>query len=217
MPMHPYVIRQGDHLARLAAERGFDPVKVWNDSANEGLRAVRASPQVLAPGDVLYIPEPKPRTPMAVTVGASNRFKMTVPRATIRVSFARHGRRHANAAFRVDGFRGAPIEGTTTAEGLAEFDLPLDVRAATLTLVEARLVYRLRVGGLDPASEASGARSRLRHLGYLPTHGHAPSSAEDSANELTRALRAFQIDHGLEPTGQLDSATQAALAEAHDV
>ena len=56
MEMRPYVVRQGEHLAGIAARYGFDPQPVWEHEANSELREQRRDPQILAPGDLLYIP-----------------------------------------------------------------------------------------------------------------------------------------------------------------
>ena len=52
-----YVIRQGDYLAKLAHRFGFDAGTVWGDPRNSELRSLRGDPNVLHPGDVLWIPE----------------------------------------------------------------------------------------------------------------------------------------------------------------
>ena len=55
--MQPYVIRQGDFLAKLAHRFGFDADTVWNDAANTKLGDARTDPNILAPTDILYIPD----------------------------------------------------------------------------------------------------------------------------------------------------------------
>ena len=61
MTMRPYVVRQGDYLTGLADRHGFDPKQVWEDQRNAELRAERPSPEVLAPGDIVFLPEHPPR------------------------------------------------------------------------------------------------------------------------------------------------------------
>jgi hypothetical protein len=61
--MYPYVIKQGDYLAKIAHRFGFDAIAVWNDETNATLRTVRPNPNILYPGDVLYVPGPSARPP----------------------------------------------------------------------------------------------------------------------------------------------------------
>ncbi len=56
--MQPYVIRQGDFLLKLAHKFGFDADSVWSDPSNSALRTLRSDPNILSPGDILYIPTP---------------------------------------------------------------------------------------------------------------------------------------------------------------
>ena len=71
---------------------------------------------------------------------------------------------------------------------------------------------------MDPIDEPSGVRKRLRHLGYHcdPLRPEGPDSPEEALAALDRsAIQAFQQDHQIAPTGEIDDATRAALVEAH--
>src|SRR5271170_2524306 len=53
-----YTVRQGDHVTRIALSWGFcDWSPVWNAPENADLRSKRTSPDVLMPGDRLYVPD----------------------------------------------------------------------------------------------------------------------------------------------------------------
>jgi hypothetical protein len=67
----------------------------------------------------------------------------------------------------------------------------------------------VRVGGLDPIEERSGVVQRLSNLGYLPKTPEVPAAY------VAQALRRFQRDHDLEPTGELDAKTKDALEKEH--
>ncbi|MCA9625274.1 MAG: hypothetical protein KC731_39900, partial [Myxococcales bacterium] len=79
------MIRQGDFVARLAQRFGFDADEVWNDESNRELREQRESPNVLAPGDVLHIPEESERSGAGLSKGASNRYRGTLASTSVRV------------------------------------------------------------------------------------------------------------------------------------
>jgi shikimate kinase len=69
----------------------------------------------------------------------------------------------------------------------------------------------VRIGDLDPLEETSGVRMRLEHLRYLTLL----DDRDVESWELARAIVAFQLDAGIEPTGSLDDATRSALRAAH--
>ena len=73
------------------------------------------------------------------------------------------------------------------------------------------IIYTFDLRHLDPTSEISGLQGRLRHLGY-PV-GPADGTLDPRGEE---ALRAFQSEHGLDVTGELDQATQDKLRERAD-
>ncbi|MFT3765689.1 MAG: peptidoglycan-binding domain-containing protein [Minicystis sp.] len=129
----------------------------------------------------------------------------------------------ANARFRVEG-SALPTDGTTDGDGKVELTVAAHVTELELSFPELDRSFTVRVGHMDPVDEMSGVRSRLMHLGYLLPH---PSEIlavprelyqgleDDATARLERALRAFQQDKGLAPTGALDDATRAALTDAH--
>jgi len=50
-------IRQGDCLFNIASDRGFLWQTIWNHPENVALRSLRRDPNILKPGDLLYIPD----------------------------------------------------------------------------------------------------------------------------------------------------------------
>lgn len=76
-------------------------------------------------------------------------------------------------------------------------------------------IYRFDLRQMDPCSELSGAQARLHLLGYWL--GGGVNRIDGVLDGPTReALSAFQHDHELEVTGELDDATQAKLTEFTD-
>ena len=83
MPDH--VVRQGECLSSIAHANGFaKPLDIWNDPHNAGLREKRHDPNVLHPGDVLWIPEKTPKTEHKPS-GQSHAFKAKVIEKAIRL------------------------------------------------------------------------------------------------------------------------------------
>ena len=107
---------------------------------------------------------------------------------------------------------GMKVEGTTDGDGCVECDIPKEADSADITLWlgerptgETRQ-YVVRIAPLPPASEPAGAKLRLKNLGYLQGSTDGPLDERTS-----RAIRTFQADHDLDPTGELDPKTQGEL------
>ena len=93
--MQPYVIRQGDYLAKLAHRFGFDADAVWNDPSNADLRELRPNPDILWPTDVLSIPEDSDNPPPQheLVLGTTNTFTSYVPTIPVSLRFTDEGLR----------------------------------------------------------------------------------------------------------------------------
>lgn len=214
--MKPYVVKQGEFLAKLAFTLGFDADEVWNDGKNADLKTLRKTGDVLRPGDILYVPE-EPRKKLPFTKETKNAYQARIPTVKVEVVLtAPGGKPLVGEPYVVKGL-GDETEKTTAGDGKVSFSAPIHVRQVEVTLTKRKQTLQVAVGDLDPAAEPSGARMRLEHLGfYAPTFagGDAPyASREDAA--LAAALAAFQIAKGLVKTGKLDEGTIAALVDAH--
>ncbi len=112
---------------------------------------------------------------------------------------------------------GRACEGTTSADGSVEQQVPKATQAVQVTVwidsypTGRRLSWTIRVvEAIPPSGSLSGAMERLRNLGY------EPGADEQKMDGPTRkALAAFQRDHDLEETGELDATTSAKLEERH--
>lgn len=106
---------------------------------------------------------------------------------------------------------GVTTTGSTDAEGVLKTPIPATAKAGTLKvgLGDDAVTYYLDLGHLNPVTEASGLKQRLRNLGYVTT-----DVTEDALSETEiRSLRRFQSEHDLEVTGKADDATRARLVE----
>src|SRR5262250_3139096 len=53
-----YIVQQGDYLSKIAKEHGFSDYRtIWNHPNNAGIKSKRKNPNVLFPGDHLFIPD----------------------------------------------------------------------------------------------------------------------------------------------------------------
>jgi hypothetical protein len=203
-----YIVRQGDHLARLAHLLGFDAAKVWNDPKNAELKARRGDGHIQNPGDILYIPV-EPKAALPIQRGVENRYVARIPVMETRLKLADDKGPFANEPFVLEG-AGDPITGTTDGDGRLSFTHRVTTRTVTLSLPGRRRCMLLRLGDMDPLSELTGVQKRLAQLGLF--HGE-PNGAFDEATRT--AVTTFQQSKGLPADGALDDATLKALEEAY--
>jgi hypothetical protein len=207
MPYH--TVEQGEHLSRIAAQYGFlDYHTVWEAGENADLRKLRKDPNVLFPGDRLFIPERQDKQAPAPT-GQFARFVVPVQKLKLRLvvlGWDKKPIRNVRCVLEIDGQRS---ELHTDDNGLLEREIATDANAGTLTIQD--ISFPVRIGNLDPADEISGYRARLANLGYRP------GSSDDPADpELRSAIEEFQCDHPpLTVDGVCGKQTQTKLVEVH--
>jgi hypothetical protein len=105
------------------------------------------------------------------------------------------------------------INGTTDSDGLIKCSIPPNARSGQLTLepgTDNELTMTLRLGRLDPLTEVCGVKERLAHLGY-----DCGDLTDDLTDGFAMALSAFQEEHGLPTTGEVDDAVRDKLKELH--
>ncbi|NUP12818.1 MAG: peptidoglycan-binding protein [Polyangiaceae bacterium] len=206
----PHVVRQGEHVAKLAFVRGADAEEVWNHPSNDNLRAKRSSMDVLYPGDVIHLPEGA-TTPLPLEKGSNNRYTARIPRRKLTLALASTRGPYANEPYEIRGLPGPPDaiarKGTTGPNGEVDVVVPVTVRELGVFLPNPNLTYLVRVGDADPIAEASGVQKRLENLGFLER------GVEHDPEEMQAGVRAFQAKTGLPVTGKVDKPTLDKLAE----
>ncbi len=155
--MEPYVIKQGDHLALLAYKFGFDADAVWNDPANDALRKVRPKPNILLPGDQLYIPDRVDKKPVTLVTGELNTFvSPDPPTVTITHQFVGNDvSAYATKAYLVREIE--QLTGLQTdADGVVKFEAPVTLDTATVVFTDTGESWALAIGNLDPIDTPVG-------------------------------------------------------------
>ena len=203
------MIAEGECLSSVAFQNGYFPGTIWERPENDAVRELRGDPNVLAPGDRLFLPDKEPKTTTCAT-GKLHRFTRRGVPVRFRLQILNVDKPRANLAYRllIDGK--IEITGSTTAEGMVDVPIPPDAHRGTLFIDEDGAEYELTFGGLTPITEDRGVRERLANLGYL---------RDDDASEgdVSAALKMFQRRAELDVTGDLDEATAEKLLHGHDV
>ena len=209
-----HVVEQGEWLAKIARHHGFsDWRRIYYHAANQEFRFLRPNPNVLYPGDRVFVPFRETKS-VARSTNLRHKFVLTGRRERLELCIVRSTRpvdkdtekRTQPIRYRLR-FGADVIEGETDAQGVLRVDrLPADVSRVVLEIEDQS--FDVFIGHLDPASEITGVQARLNQLGY------SSGEVDGILGPRTRAaLAAFQSRNGLEVTGQPASETTAKLKE----
>ena len=210
-----YTVEQGDHLSKIAKDNGFtDYTIIWDHPNNADLKKQRQNPNILFPGDQVFIPDMEQKQESGAT---DKRHTFTVDKKTLKLRLVLEDAYEKpiagqQCALLVDG---QVFQLTTDANGKLEQEIPLDAKEGVLTIRGdetpiANEVIKLKIGHLDPAEEITGQVARLNNLGYFA--GPLDGSDDDA---FESAVEEFQCDHGLKVDGDCGPKTQAKLKAVH--
>lgn len=214
--MPRYTVQQGDTLSKIAESfRLASWRRIYDHPENAEFRKRRPNPDLLYPGDVVFVPERQERTETAPT-DQRNRYVCRRQKQVLRLAVEdMNAQRLAKQPYELD-VDGERSRGTTDGNGMIEREIPVGARKGKLKVSDYR--WDLQIGHLNPMEEdtpdggVSGAQGRLRNLGYPvgPVDGICGPKTEV-------AVRFFQADENLPVTGQLDDTTRKKLLQVHGI
>ena len=203
-----YTTEQGDCLSLIGERHNIPWKKIWEHPNHQALREQRGNPNILYPGDKVFIPDKEEKQ----EDGASER----------KHSFKRPGKSQlkiqildlaheplAGVKYRYvcDGKSGN--EKQTGSDGLAQTQLPRGCTSVKLKLPWG--TFPVEVGHLDPTRTIRGIQQRLLNLGI------DPGPIDGIYGPLTaRGIRSFQAIEGLEITGGPGKEFIKRLRDVHD-
>ena len=209
-----HVVTRGECLATIAHRYGFsDATDIQNHPDNAEFKSRRPEPNLLFPGDEIAIPDSAPDKTLTLATGKRHVVVIKQPPFALTVRLLdldRTAYKNQDYQLFVDG---ALLQSDVTADG--QIKVPLPITARHVRLVAGDYEWAIEVAGLNPIDQTddqgeSGVLGRLHSLGY-----QVDVEEGDLAAPRTRAaIRWFQRDHGLDPTGDLTSDTQAAIVSA---
>lgn len=202
--MAQYTVQQGDCISKIAEDFGVTSDKIWKHPNNARLKSKRKDLNVLFPGDVLYIPDKEMKTVSRATDNRHVFVRKGVP-AKFALRLTQNGKPRANEPY-IIVIDGEARTGQTDGDGMIHQIIAPDAQQGTLLLKNGQETYPLNFGCLDPVDQTSGIQARLKALGYYA----GPVDGTENP-ELCAAIRDYQKKRGLQETGQVDSATTAAL------
>lgn len=208
MPKH--VVRPGEGLSSIADQYGLFPLTIWDHPDNADLRAAREDPDILAPGDCLFVPERRAKS-IARPTDQRHRFLRRGVPALLRLQVFVGAELRANQPYSLI-IDGAARGGVTDGDGVLQVDIPPRSQRAILEIGPDNHRFEIRLGHIDPITTLPGVRTRLHNLGFP-----CGSATDPADRDLHAALRAFQRFADLAETDDWrDPATRDALLRLHD-
>lgn len=203
-----YKVKQGDSICSIAFEHGLFPDTIWNDAKNSSLKQERKDPNVLYPGDVVYVRDKEEKQASCANEQRHHFRRKGVP-ARFKLQLLRNNKPRKREKYVID-IEGQTYEGVTDSKGWLDHTVSPDAQKATLMLDDGDETYEILLGHLDPPAKPVGIQERLKNLGnyFGKIDGVMGPDTED-------ALKAFQADKGLNVTGQADQTTIDALQKDH--
>jgi hypothetical protein len=203
-----HTVKQGEHICRIAAQYGFTNYRaLWNHPKNSELVNKRKNPDVLYPGDQVFIPDKRDKTETVPTEKIHN-FRLLATPLKLRIvikDFDNEAIKDTDCELEIEGVK---FKLKSNAEGLIEHAIPYTAENGKLRIDALSVEIPVKVGFLDPVDEESGLKGRLINLGYY--------NGEEDPLRIRYAIEEFQCDRGIKPiTGEFDAATKAKLKQEH--
>lgn len=217
--MSTHIVVQGEHLSGIAKKYGFTSYKpIWDHPQNAALKKERQNPNVIFPGDKVFIPEVRSKE-VGRSTGQAHRFVLKSDKLQLRLVLEDLYEKPIDNAECELVIEGQTFKLKTDAKGKVEQQIAPDVHAATLTIKDPRtpqngITIPIRIGDMDPVDKVSGQKARLNNLGYFAGPIEGRTEQENQALFLS-AVEEFQCDHGLGVDGKCGAATQAKLKQVH--
>jgi hypothetical protein len=213
-----HIVVQGECLSSIAHDFGFgDWHTIYDDPHNSAFRAKRPDPNLIYPGDELYIPDFTPRDDNCQT-DMNHRFQLLAKPTYLNLRIqdpADKALSGANYTLTLDRLT---FHGKTDGDGWIKRKIYPNSQFGTLQVwpnsddQETFFKWDVKLGHLDPLDTTSGVKARLNNLGY--DCGEVDSTEDDLYDQ---AVRQFQQDHNLTVDGIVGPQTRGKLKQEHRV
>jgi len=215
-----YTVVAGDHISRLAEQFGFAKYEtIWNHPQNADLKALRKNPNILNPGDQVYIPDADVKT---LDRPADVKHSFTKPAETLKLRLVLNRMYNKPYAIVPCTLSVGSVQTDLTTDGNAQIEQTIKRldSAGSVKLNDqitvsggAATIQRevdFQIGFLTPLTEVSGQIGRLANLGYY----RGPASPPD-LDEFKSAVEEFQCENSLSVDGICGPLTQAKLKSVY--
>jgi N-acetylmuramoyl-L-alanine amidase len=182
---------------------------------NADFRARRPDPNLLYPGDELYIPDRDPGGEGRQT-DQRHTFVLSTKQTYINVRVQDPAKQPIkNAPYKLV-LEGLELKGTTDGDGWVKGVIPPQATFGTLIVwpdpadETDMSMWRVSLGHLDPLETTTGIKARLNNLGYWCGEINDQQDVRYDA-----AVRRFQEDHNLVVDGIVGPQTRGRLQNEH--
>jgi N-acetylmuramoyl-L-alanine amidase len=214
-----HIVRQGECLSSIAYHYKLASWRaIYDDPHNADFRQQRPNPNLICPGDRLYIPDLTPRE-VTIPTGQRHVFVLDIAPAYASICVQDAAKEPiVDAPYEL--ILGAlTLEGTTDGKGWVRCEIPAWAETGTLKVWmtaegddDDAVEWPIMFGHLDPIDTTSGVKGRLNNLGY------SCGPVNDQEDErYDAAVRRFQHEHELAVDGIVGPKTGSALSKAHRV
>jgi len=209
-----YTVQQGECLTSIAAANGFADYRIiYDHPENADFRAKRPDPNLIFPGDVIYIPDKQDKA-VNVATTAIHRFQIASGKRVLRIVVqGPDGKPMPNEPYELQ-IEGQVYTKQTDGNGLLQHSIPVDAASGSLKI--RNYMWPLGIAQLNPLENVpddgiSGIQARLRNLGF------DPGPIDGEKGPLTEAaIRAFQAANPpLDVDGICGPQTRAKLVERY--
>lgn len=230
--MAKHTVKQGDCISSIAEDNGLFWETIWNDPENAELKRLRKDPNVLFPGDEIFIPDKREKTENCATEEKHRFRKKNVP-AYLNLRLIDLDEKPRCGLEYIMDIDGDIHEGTTDEEGCIHTVISPGAKRALLKVfpykrqnkdVDNQVYsgpepeevedqqdyeeYEINIGCLDPIDEVKGVQERLQNLGYS-----VEIKGQEQDEKFKESLLLFQDKHQLQKTGRVDPDTVRKLEE----
>jgi hypothetical protein len=212
-----HIVKQGECLASIAKAYDFlDYHIIYDHPRNAAFKRKHPNPNIVFPGDSLYIPDKDQKIEDRPT-GGVHYFQLKRQRVMLRLVLKDGGGTPFAAKAYELNVDGQVFNGSTDGAGMLQQFIPADASNGELKVWIGKnkdagcLTWNLAIGHLDPSDAISGVQARLNNLGFYC------GAVDGILGPRTKfALKCFQAHAGLTQTGDHDSSTCALLGSTHD-
>jgi N-acetylmuramoyl-L-alanine amidase len=212
-----HTVEQGECLASIAARFGWSDWRpIYQHPQNASFRQLRPNPNVIFPGDQLYVPDPDLKNETGATEKQHNYQLVAEPTLLRLVLEDEDGQPFAYQKYELQ-VGDQLYNGSTDGTGLLEQPiLPTDSTGRLVIWKQQAgmppkgITWMLEIGALDPVEEITGVQARLNNLGYNsgPVDGiQGPIT--------TAAVKDFQGEHELKVDGIVGPKTRGKLKSVY--
>jgi N-acetylmuramoyl-L-alanine amidase len=213
-----HTVLQGECLSSIAHDFGFaDWHVIYDHPQNAAFKAKRPNPNLIYPGDELFIPDFTPHDHGCQT-DMNHRFRLNVQPTYVNLRIQDLADKPISDAKYILTLDELKLHGKTDSDGWIKHTISPVSQFGTLQVWpdpkdhETSFKWEVKLGHLDPLETTSGVKARLNNLGY--GCGEV-NSVEDDAYD--QAVRQFQQEHGLVVDGIVGPKTRHMLKQEHRV